>query len=208
VFAPYWNVPPGIAEKETIPSVMKDPAFLKKTNMEVLDRSGSVVNPSSIDLDHPGDYRFRQRPGSNNSLGYVKFMFPNQFNVYLHDAPADSLFARAARSFSHGCVRIEQPEALAAYVPGDQLEWTPERIQTAMHGGQERAVRLRTPLPVYLGYWTARTSADGILQFREDVYGIDARQTWMLESTLDRRRAKAAAAAARAGAPAAELPNR
>ena len=208
VFAPYWNVPADIATKETIPSVLKDPAFLDRTNMEVVDRAGNTVDPASIDLSQAGDYRFRQRPGGGNSLGYVKFMFPNQFNVYLHDTPADSLFARAARSFSHGCVRLEQPEALAAYVLRDQPEWTPERIQEAMHGGQETSVKLKGPLPVYLGYWTARTSADGILQFRDDLYGIDARQTRMLESTVGKLKASAAAAAAYIAAPATQARNR
>ena len=200
VFSPYWNVPPDIASKETIPSVMKDPAFLDKTNMEVLDRSGHVVDPASIDLSNPGEYRFRQRPGGKNSLGYVKFMFPNQFNVYLHDTPVDSLFARAARSFSHGCVRIEKPEALAQYVLADQPEWTPDRIEEAMHAGQEKAVKLRAPLPVYLAYFTARTSADGLLQFRDDLYGIDARQQTLLTAALDRLKAHAQAAAAQVAA--------
>jgi murein L,D-transpeptidase YcbB/YkuD len=200
VFAPYWNVPPDIASKETIPSVMKDPAFLDRTNMEVLDRSGRVVDAASIDLSQPDHYRFRQRPGGKNSLGYVKFMFPNQFNVYLHDTPADSLFARAARSFSHGCVRVEQPERLAEYVLHDQPEWTPEQIEAAMHGGQEKSVKLREPLPVYLGYFTARVSADGILQFRDDIYGIDARQQTLLTSTLEKLKSRAQAAAAHATA--------
>jgi murein L,D-transpeptidase YcbB/YkuD len=114
VFAPYWNVPADIAKKETLPSVVRDPEFLNRMNMAVVDGSGKEVDPASIDLDSPGSYRFRQRPGTSNALGLVKFMFPNQFNVYLHDTPADSLFARASRSFSHGCVRLEQPEKLAA----------------------------------------------------------------------------------------------
>jgi murein L,D-transpeptidase YcbB/YkuD len=196
VFAPYWNVPSDIASKETIPSVLRDPAFLQRTNMEVLDKSGHVVEPSSIDLEHAGEYRFRQRPGGSNSLGYVKFMFPNQYNVYLHDTPADSLFARAARSFSHGCVRVEQPEKLAQYVLSDQPEWTPERIEAAMHGGEEKSVKLLKPLPVYLGYFTARISADGLLQFRDDLYGIDGRQSTLLASTLQTLKSHAQAAAA------------
>jgi murein L,D-transpeptidase YcbB/YkuD len=195
VFAPYWNVPADIVRKETIPSVMKDPAFLDKTNMEVLDRSGNVVDAASVDLDNPGAYRFRQRPGGRNSLGSVKFMFPNQFNVYLHDTPADSLFARAARSFSHGCVRVGQPGQLAEYVLRDQPEWTTDRIREAMNGRQEKTVKLREPLPVYLGYWTARVSADGILQFRDDLYGIDAHQQALLGSTLTALKAHAEVAA-------------
>lgn len=203
VFAPYWNVPAGIASKETIPSVLRDPAFLQRTDMEVLDKGGTVVDPGSIDLEHASEYRFRQRPGAGNSLGHVKFMFPNQYNVYLHDTPADSLFARAARSFSHGCVRVEQPEELARYLLADQPEWTAERIEAAMNGREEQTVKLRAPLPVYLGYWTARISADGILQFRDDLYGIDARQTGMLAATLDTLKGRAQAAAQASNAQAA-----
>ena len=194
VFSPYWNVPPDIAEGETLPAVMRDPGFLERQNMEVLDASGKPVDPGSLDLSDPTKYRFRQRPGAENSLGFVKFMFPNQFNVYLHDTPADSLFARASRSYSHGCVRVEQPLALAQYVLADQPEWTKEKIEEAMHSGEERHVKLKQPIPVYLGYWTARVSADGIVQFRPDIYGVDARQTSLLRERLERLRRTAAAA--------------
>jgi len=122
-------------------------------------------------------------------------MFPNTFNVYLHDTPADSLFARAARSLSHGCVRVEQPEALAQYVLADQPSWTREKIQTAMHGDEETTVKLREPIPVYLGYWTARVSPDGVLQFRTDVYGVDGRQTQLLAERVTRLKQHAAQAA-------------
>jgi len=198
VFAPYWNVPDDIVQNETLPSVMRDPAFLERTNMEVVDSKGNIVDPVSVDLSNPAAYRFRQRPGTSNSLGLVKFMFPNTFNVYLHDTPADSLFARAIRSFSHGCVRVEQPEALAEYVLADQPSWTAEKIQAAMHGEDETTVKLKRPIPVYLGYWTARVSADGVLQFRSDVYDIDVRQTQTLAERLTRLRQHAAAAASAA----------
>ena len=194
VFAPYWNVPPDIAEKETMPSVMRDPAFLSRMNMEVVDAKGNPVDPGSVDLSNPGEYRFRQRPGTSNALGLVKFMFPNQFDVYLHDTPQDSLFARASRSFSHGCVRVEQPAQLAQYVLRDQPEWTPERISEAMHAGQEQTVKLKQPIPVYLGYWTARVTPDGIVQFRKDVYGIDGRLAAKLTERLQRMRRSADAA--------------
>ena len=195
VFSPYWNVPPDIAEGETLPAVMSDPDFLSKQNMEVLDKSGNPVDPYSVDLSDPAAYRFRQRPGSGNALGFVKFMFPNQYHVYLHDTPMDSLFARASRSFSHGCVRVEQPEALAQYVLSDQKEWTPERIRAAMHAGEEQHVKLSQPIPVYLGYWTARVSGDGQLQFRRDIYKVDARQTSKIAERIERLRRSAAAAA-------------
>ena len=193
VFAPYWNVPPDIAEQETLPSVMSDPAFLERANMEVLDANGHPVDPATVDLSDPRAYRFRQRPGTSNSLGLVKFMFPNQYNVYLHDTPADSLFARATRSFSHGCVRLAEPEKLAEYVLHDKPDWTVDRIETAMHAGEESSVKLREPLPVYLAYFTARVSPDNIVQFRSDVYGIDHRQSGMLAATLRKMKARAAA---------------
>ena len=123
-------------------------------------------------------------------------MFPNQFNVYLHDTPADSLFERAARSLSHGCVRVEQPEALAKYVLRDQPDWDAERIHAAMHGGEETTVKLKTPLPVYLGYWTARARQDGTLQFRPDVYDVDSRLTSRLADRLNRLKQASTAAAA------------
>lgn len=195
VFSPYWNVPPEIARTETVPSALQDPAFLQRTNMEVLDKSGTPVDPSSVDLEAIEEYRFRQRPGSSNSLGLVKFMFPNSYNVYLHDTPSDSLFARATRSFSHGCVRVEQPEKLAQYLLGDQPAWTPEHISDAMHAGTEKTVKLSKPLPVYLGYWTARVSADGILQFRDDLYGIDQRQMRLLTGVIEKLKIRATAAA-------------
>ncbi len=196
VFSPYWNVPPDIARDETLPSMLKDPDFLERANMEIVDRAGTVVDASDVDIDDYSAYRFRQRPGGSNALGLVKFMFPNQFNVYLHDTPADSLFERVGRSLSHGCVRVAEPEALAAYVLRDQPEWTTARIEEAMHAEEERTVKLASPLPVYLGYWTAEVSADGLLRFTNDVYGVDARQERMMAERVGRMRKSAAAAPA------------
>jgi len=196
VFSPYWNVPASIAEGETLPAIMSDPDFLARNNMEIVDSSGNVVDPETVDLNDPKAYRFRQRPGTDNSLGLVKFMFPNQFNVYLHDTPANSLFDRAARSFSHGCVRIEDPVALAQYVLRDQPEWTRERIGEAMRAGEEETVKLKSPIPVYLGYWTARVRPDNTVQFRKDVYDVDGRLTVRLADRLERLRRTGEAAAA------------
>ena len=182
VFSPYWNVPATIAKDETLPSALGDPSFLRRANMEILDDDGKVVDPESIDPDRAGDYRFRQRPGKGNALGLVKFMFPNEFNVYLHDTPADSLFARATRLFSHGCVRVEQPQALAEYLLKDRPEWTRERIVEAMHAGEERTVKLLDAVPVYIGYWTVDITPDGKPAFLPDVYGLDARQAAVLSA--------------------------
>jgi len=189
VFSPYWNVPPDIAKNETLPAILTDIAFLDRNNMEIVDESGDPVDPRTIDPTEPEKYRFRQRPGRENSLGLVKFMFPNQYHVYLHDTPAESLFTRATRSFSHGCVRLDQPVALAEYVLRDQPEWTPERIRAAMHAGEERLVKLRGPVPVYLGYWTAAVTPEGV-QFLDDVYGIDSRQSAQVAERLARLRGR------------------
>ncbi|MDQ3417673.1 MAG: L,D-transpeptidase family protein [Acidobacteriota bacterium] len=195
VFSPYWNVPDSIAQGETLPAVINDPGFLQRTNMEVVDKAGNVVDPSTVDLNDPAAYRFRQKPGGDNSLGLVKFMFPNQFNVYLHDTPADSLFERAARSFSHGCVRVEDPVALAQYVLRDQPEWTADRIREAMEAGTEKHVKLKSPIPVFLGYWTARVRPDNTVQFRRDVYEVDGKLQARLNDRLARLRRSGEAAA-------------
>lgn len=186
VFSPYWNVPDSIAQGETLPAMMQDPGYLARNNMEIIDKDGNPVPPEEMDIETLEEYRFRQRPGAANSLGLVKFMFPNQFNVYLHDTPAPSLFTRANRAFSHGCVRLSEPVALAEYVLRDQREWDARAIEAAMHGGTERTVKLTEKLPVYLGYWTASVDETGALQFRPDVYGIDADQRARLRERMNR----------------------
>ena len=175
VFSPYWNVPTGIAKDETIPRATRDPGFLDRNNMEVVDKSGQVLDPSSVDWSNPGALRIRQRPGSGNALGGVKFIFPNNFDVYLHDTNATKLFDRIERGLSHGCVRVEEPHKLAQYVLSDQPEWTPEAITAAMTSGQEKHVKLATPIPVYIVYKTAWVH-DGGVRFLKDLYGYDADQ--------------------------------
>jgi murein L,D-transpeptidase YcbB/YkuD len=117
---------------------------------------------------------FRQRPGSANALGFVKFMFPNPYNVYIHDTPADALFQRLGRTLSHGCVRIEDPVGFATYVLRDQPKWTRDAIMEAMHAGTEKHVKLSAPIPVHIVYFTAWADEQGGLHFRDDVYGFDA----------------------------------
>ena len=175
VFSPYWNIPESILRNETLPRVMKDPDFLRRNNIEVVGTSG-VVNPESVDwLDESAaaQVRFRQRPGPDNALGLVKFIFPNNFDIYLHDTPTERLFFREKRSFSHGCIRIEDPVAFAEYVLHDQPEWTGARIQQAMQARQERTVKLTEPIPVHIGYWTAWVEPDGRVTYLDDPYGLD-----------------------------------
>lgn len=179
VFSPYWNIPESIVQGETLPSIMRNPEYLAKNNIEVLRRSGGTVervDPSSVDWNDPGvteSLSLRQRPGPSNALGHVKFLMPNRHAVYLHDTPADQLFDKVGRAFSHGCVRLEEPVALARYVLADQPEWTEEKIKAAMHSGNEQVVKLPQPIPVHLVYFTAWVDDQGQLQMFKDVYHRD-----------------------------------
>ena len=182
VFSPYWNVPDSIVEGETAPAAARDASYLARNDIEILrvSRSGATpVDPSSLDWDDPFEIRqlaFRQRPGAKNALGHVKFLFPNAFDVYLHDTPADALFARPGRAFSHGCVRVEEPETLAKYVLHDYPEWDEAHILAAMNAGVEKHVKLRGTIPVHMVYFTAWVDAEGGVHFYPDVYGYDAKQ--------------------------------
>jgi murein L,D-transpeptidase YcbB/YkuD len=190
VFSPYWNIPENILRDETLPRALADPGFLERNNIEVVGTSGTL-EPESIDWsdsDVTAGLRFRQRPGPDNALGLVKFIFPNHFSVYLHDTPSDRLFFRPTRTFSHGCIRIENPVALAEYVLRDRPEWTGAKIRQAMHARQERAVTLKTRVPVHIGYWTAWVEPDGSVTFTDDPYGIDR-----AHGQLQARRARARA---------------
>lgn len=182
VFSPYWNVPDSIADDETAPAAARDPSYLARNNIEILriSKGGTtIVDPSDVDWDDEDTLKtlsFRQRPGADNALGHVKFLFPNKYDVYLHDTPADALFARPGRAFSHGCVRLEQPEELANYILGDRPEWTPERIRTAMHAGTEKHVTVKPVIPVHIVYFTAWPNGRGGVDSWPDLYGYDAKQ--------------------------------
>ncbi len=189
IMSPFWNIPPKIATDETLPAVSADPWYLERENIEVVrvsDGQPAVVDPATLDWEDDvalEGLRFRQRPGSGNALGFVKFMFPNRYDVYLHDTPAGALFSRLGRTFSHGCVRVEEPVALAKYVLRDQPRWTPDAITAAMHSGTETHVKLREAIPVHILYFTSWVDGKGGLQFRDDVYGYDARQAAMTRAT-------------------------
>ena len=155
VFSPYWNIPPGILKNEILPAIRRNPGYLASHNMEW--HNGYV----------------RQKPGPNNALGKVKFLFPNSYNIYLHDTPARSLFGAEKRAFSHGCIRVAGPEKLAAWILRGQPEWTPEKIKKAMNQGKEQYVAVKNPVPVFIGYFTAYVDAAGQLNFRDDIYGHD-----------------------------------
>src|SRR5205814_9614707 len=142
VFSPYWNVPTNIALEETMPQVRRDRSYLRRMNLEVL-RGDAVVDPAKVDWrGEASRLSFRQRPGAGNALGLVKFLLPNPFNVYLHDTPEAGLFLRSQRSLSHGCVRLQKPQALAEWALDKSGDWTRARIVAAMHAGRQRTVAI------------------------------------------------------------------
>ena len=176
VFSPYWNIPDSIAQGETLPAIARDPAYLSRQNIEIVRTSGGTVSPADVDWNDPEalkGYAFRQRPGAGNALGHVKFLFPNAHNVYLHDTPTDQLFGKPTRAFSHGCIRVEEPEQLAKYVLRDYPEWDEPSIGAAMPSGNEKHVKLTQKIPVHIVYFTAWVDENGGLHFQPDIYGYD-----------------------------------
>jgi len=181
VFNPYWHVPHSIATKDKLPEIKKDPGYLSRQQFEVFRGWGAdakSIDPSTIDWSRLSastfPYRLRQKPGPLNALGQVKFLFPNRHSVYLHDTPTRGLFAKAERSFSSGCIRVERPLELAEYLLADRAQWSAERIEAALKtSSTERSVRLPETVPVHLQYWTAWAEADGTVHFRTDVYQRD-----------------------------------
>jgi murein L,D-transpeptidase YcbB/YkuD len=180
IFRPYWNVPPSIARHEIVPILERDPDYLHREDMEIVQGPGDearaiAVNADNIALLRQGALRVRQRPGPKNALGLIKFVFPNTENVYMHGTPAQALFSRSRRDFSHGCVRVEDPVALAEWVLAGRPDWTRERILSAMAGTQSIRVPVTQPIPVILYYTTAAVMPeDGTIHFAEDIYGHDA----------------------------------
>ncbi len=180
IFRPYWLVPTSILRHETIPKTLRNPNYLADNGFEVVDRSGNIVpsSPASddvIDGLRSGALSVRQKPGAKNALGLVKFIFPNQYNVYLHSTPEQELFSRSRRDFSHGCIRVEKPADLAAWVLRDKPEWTMDKIQAAMKTGADNVqVNLDKPIPVLILYSTAVVEPDGEVRFFDDIYGYDA----------------------------------
>ena len=178
ILNPTWTVPPKILTDEVLPDIRKNPAYLARNNMLVLDREGAPVDPAGIDWNRYDDgrtlpYRIVQQPGGANPLGRIKFNFPNAFSVYLHDTPTPALFRNPRRTFSHGCIRIQSPMPLASQLLGDST-WTPAALDSAAALGQEMTLPLPTPVTVLILYWTAWTDPTGALNFRPDVYGRDS----------------------------------
>ncbi len=160
VFSPYWNIPASIVRDEILPAIKKDPAYLKRKDMEIVSKTDTLPV-------------IRQLPGTQNSLGKVKFLFPNTYDIYFHDTPDKSLFKKTNRAFSHGCIRLANAEKMASYLLRNQPEWTPAKIEEAMNSKKENNVKLKDPVLVVITYFTAWLNNAGELNYRNDVYGHD-----------------------------------
>jgi murein L,D-transpeptidase YcbB/YkuD len=161
VFSPYWNVPSSIVKKEILPKMQSNSNYLASQNMEVTGNEGGLP-------------KIRQLPGEKNSLGRVKFLFPNSYDIYFHDTPAKSLFSKDKRAYSHGCIRLSEPEKMAQYLLKDDSAWPPDKIEEAMNSGEEQTVNIKDPIPVFITYYTAWVDETGLLNFRDDIYKRDA----------------------------------
>ncbi len=181
VLRPYWNVPPSILRGEIVPAIQRDRGYIASKNYEVTTADGSVVTSGEISDDvlaqlRAGKLAVRQKPGPSNALGLIKLIFPNEHNVYLHSTPSQTAFSRSRRDFSHGCIRVEKPAELAAWVLRNNPDWTAERVQQGMQNGNDNVtVNLAKPVPVFIVYGTALAYENGEVHFSNDIYGHDAK---------------------------------
>jgi len=179
IFRPYWNLPLDITRAEIVPKLRRDPRYLARKGYEATDQNGHIVAAGAVSQAvlaeiKSGRLLVRQKPGPRNALGLVKFMFPNEFDVYLHSTPAPQLFNQSRRDFSHGCIRVEKPAELAAWLLQDQPKWTLENIKAAMQSGPDnQQVNLSRPVPVVIAYLTAIVEENGEVYFYDDIYGLD-----------------------------------
>jgi L,D-transpeptidase YcbB len=184
VFSPTWNVPASIMEEEFIPELQKNPRAFDPERF-IITRNGVQIDPEEIDWNDddlkPEEFKMVENPGDRNSLGLVKFMMPNSFNIYLHDTPAERLFKKNKRAYSHGCIRMEKPVELALFLLKDHDDWDEERIREAMTGEEPKTVHLKKKYPVEIDYHTVWVDENGLLNFREDIYGHDERQIRLLK---------------------------
>jgi murein L,D-transpeptidase YcbB/YkuD len=186
VFRPYWSVPYSIAKAEFLPRIARDPDYLAKKGFEVVDSRQEVVASGTVSAEvleqlRAGKLFIRQTPGPKNSLGLVKFIFPNNYNIYFHDTPEQEFFAKSRRDFSHGCIRLERPADLAVWVLRNNPGWNMDRVQAAMNATTTQQVNLTHPIPVLILYATVIVTEDGAVHFYDDIYGHDAALEKVLE---------------------------
>jgi len=188
ILRPYWDVPYSITTREMLPKIHDNPGYVSAQRLEIVagygdDTPALPPTPENLDALARGTLRLRQQPGPDNALGLVKFMLPNPYNVYLHSTPAQALFERTARAFSHGCVRVSDPVSLAEYVLRDDPSWTRDRIVQAMNGTRPTQVNLKQPIRVFIVYGTAVATEEGKIRFLPDIYGHDARLAELLRAS-------------------------
>jgi murein L,D-transpeptidase YcbB/YkuD len=186
VFRPYWDVPLSITRREILPNIQHKPNYLERNHFELVSGQGDnspvvPATPANIAQLSSGAVRVRQLPGDDNALGEIKFMLPNSYNVYLHSTPTKRLFDESSRAFSHGCIRVSNPIALAEYVLRNTDEaWNKDRIEAAMNDGANQRVYLNKNIPVIIMYGTAMPLESGVVQFFDDIYGHDAKLAKLL----------------------------
>ncbi|MGI9333150.1 MAG: L,D-transpeptidase family protein [Gammaproteobacteria bacterium] len=177
VVNPTWTVPPTILRKDVLPAVREDPEYLRRKNIGVFSRSGEPIDPGTVDWSQYASggfpYRLRQAAGRGNALGRVKFIFPNDYAVYLHETPSQHLFDRASRAFSSGCIRVQEPMGLAERLLRNSPSWSMARFETAIASGKTRTVMLDEPVTVMLMYWTVSVPEEGVVEFKNDIYNRD-----------------------------------
>ena len=173
---PYWNIPNSIINTEILPALKRNSNYLSKNNMEVVSNDGKILNASNINWNKYSKnvpFVIRQKPGKDNALGEMKFLFPNNFNIYLHDTPSKELFDRNKRDFSHGCIRVENPKKLLMYLLESDKTWTQEKVEEVLKTDIETGISIKPNMPVYIVYFTAWVDYKGNLNFRNDIYNLD-----------------------------------
>jgi murein L,D-transpeptidase YcbB/YkuD len=176
ILNPYWNIPNSIINNEILPALKRNSNYLSRNNMEVVSYEGKAINSSSINWHKYSKnvpFIIRQKPGDNNALGKMKFLFPNSFSIYLHDTPSKELFDRNKRDFSHGCIRVENPKKLALYLLKKDKSWSQEKVDKVLKTNTETGITIKPNMPVYIAYFTAWVDAKGNLNFRNDIYNLD-----------------------------------
>ena len=182
---PYWNAPESIVRKDIIPLMRKDPTYLTKNNIHILGPDGNEIDPTAIDwnTEDAAKYRLRQDPGSGNAMASVKINFPSPDGVYMHDTPQQSLFSKLMRFDSSGCVRVQNVRDLVTWLLRDTPGWTRQHFEATIKTGENTPVELAVPVPVYFTYISAWSTGDGVVQFRDDIYGRDGVDELQISST-------------------------
>jgi murein L,D-transpeptidase YcbB/YkuD len=171
--SPAWTVPPTILREDILPALRRDPAYLARRKLQVIDADGRALPPAAVDWRRPGNVRLRQEPGPDGALGEIALRFRNPFAIYLHDTPSKELFGASRRSTSSGCIRVENIHELAVLLLDDPVHWSRAALQAVIDERRTREVALPRPVPILLGYWTVQIAEDGYLSFRPDVYHRD-----------------------------------